>query len=308
MAGKEVKWGIFVTSGIIVLFAIFLLFGEFKFFSKGYHIFVRFNFTNGLEKNAPVRLAGVNIGNVEDVRMVYDQKGNLHILVKLWINEKISLRENSRFYINTLGLLGEKYVEISPGTVDQPVIPENSTIVGIDPMSTEELFVKGNEIAGNLGQIMHQLSRLISPQSVDVFMNSLKSITQAMETADAVLRENRVSIRETTSSLKTAAESLPRITAHLEKMSKELDTGLSGKGEKIDTIITNLEDFSRSLEELSALVNQLNADVQAGEGNIGRLVKDEQLYENVSGAAEEMKLLLEDIKENPKKYFKFSVF
>lgn len=308
MAGKEVKWGIFVASGVIVLFAIFLLFGEFKFFSKGYNIFVSFNFTNGLEENAPVRLAGVNVGTVDDVQMVYDQKGTLHVMVRLWIREDIRLREDSRFYINTLGLLGEKYVEISPGTISEPMLPDNSTVVGIDPMSTEELFVKGNEIANNLDQIMSQLSRLISTDSIDIFMGALESVTAAMNTADTILRENRENILEATTAVNQSARSLPRVAAHMEKVAGELEQGFAGKGEKIDAIITNLEDFSRSLDELSTLMAEINRKIQEKEGSVGRLMGEEELYENINEASEELKLLLEDIKKNPRKYFKFSVF
>ncbi|HPQ88666.1 MAG TPA: MlaD family protein [Candidatus Mcinerneyibacteriales bacterium] len=308
MAGKEVKWGIFVASGVIVLFAIFLLFGEFKFFSKGYNIFVSFNFTNGLEENAPVRLAGVNVGTVDDVQMVYDQKGTLHVMVRLWIREDIRLREDSRFYINTLGLLGEKYVEISPGTISEPLLPDNSTVAGIDPMSTEELFVKGNEIANNLDQIMSQLSQLISTDSIDIFMGALESVTAAMNTADTILRENRKNILEATTAVNQSAMSLPRVAVHVEKVAGELEQGFAGKGEKIDAIITNLEDFSRSLDELSTLMAEINRKIQEKEGSVGRLMGEEELYENINEASEELKLLLEDIKKNPRKYFKFSVF
>ena len=308
MAGKEVKWGIFVASGVIVLFAIFLLFGEFKFFSKGYNIFVSFNFTNGLEENAPVRLAGVNVGTVDDVQMVYDQKGTLHVMVRLWIREDIRLREDSRFYINTLGLLGEKYVEISPGTISEPMLPDNSTVAGIDPMSTEELFVKGNEIANNLDQIMSQLSQLISTDSIDIFMGALESVTAAMNTADTILRENRKNILEATTAVNQSARSLPRVAVHVEKVAGELEQGFAGKGEKIDAIITNLEDFSRSLDELSTLMAEINRKIQEKEGSVGRLMGEEELYENINEASEELKLLLEDIKKNPRKYFKFSVF
>jgi phospholipid/cholesterol/gamma-HCH transport system substrate-binding protein len=308
MASKEVRWGIFVASGIIVLFAIFLLFGEFKFFSRGYNIFVSFNFTNGLEENAPVRLAGVNVGNVDDVQMVYDQKGTLHVMVRLWIREDIRLREDSRFYINTLGLLGEKYVEISPGSIAQPLLPENSTVAGIDPMSTEELFVKGNEIANNLDQIMSQLSRLISTDSIDTFMGALASVTNAMNTADAIMKENKRNILEATTAVSQSARSLPRVAAHMEKVAGELEQGFAGKGEKIDAIIDNLEDFTKSLDELSALMTEINRKVRDKEGNVGRLMGEEELYENINEASKELKLLIEDIKKNPRKYFKFSVF
>ena len=308
MVSKEVKWGIFVAGGIIVLFTVFLLFGEFKFFSKGYNIFASFNFTNGLEKNAPVRLAGVNVGTVNDVQMIYDQKGTLHVMVKLWIREDVRLREDSRFYINTLGLLGEKYVEISPGSISQPVIPANSTVVGIDPMSTEELFVKGNEIANNLDKIMTQLSRLISTDSIDIFMGALESVTEAMETINSLMEENRGNILEATTAVNRSAQSLPMVTAHLEKVTGELEEGFAGKGEKIDAILTNLEDFSNSLDELSSLLEEINRKIREREGNVGRLMGEEELYENINEASEELKLLIEDIRKNPRKYFKFSVF
>ena len=85
---KEMKWGLFVSTGLVTLFLIFILFGEFKFLDKGYNLYVTYNFTNGLDKNAPVRLSGVNVGNVDDITMAYDNEGKIHIIVKLWVKQK----------------------------------------------------------------------------------------------------------------------------------------------------------------------------------------------------------------------------
>jgi phospholipid/cholesterol/gamma-HCH transport system substrate-binding protein len=139
-------------------------------------------------------------------------------------------------------------------------------------------------------------------------MGALESVTAAMNTADTILRENRKNILEATTAVNQSARSLPRVAVHVEKVAGELEQGFAGKGEKIDAIITNLEDFSRSLDELSTLMAEINRKIQEKEGSVGRLMGEEELYENINEASEELKLLLEDIKKNPRKYFKFSVF
>ncbi len=305
---RELKWGIFLSSALIAMFLIFILFGEFKFFEKGYNLFVTYNFTNGLDKNAPVRLSGVNVGTVEDINMAYDQSGKIHIIVKLWIRQAVRLKEDSRFYINTLGLLGEKYIEISPGTPASDGLTDNSTVVGIDPLSTEELFVKGNEIADNLRSIMSQLNKLVTGETLETVVNTLESITATMNAATGLISENRSNVKSATNNLNKTSSELVGISKNLYQTSAELNAALKGRGEQIAVTIDRIESFSRELEKISATMETINKKIERGEGNLGLLVQDDKVYKNLEKTLEEINALVTDMKENPKKYIKLSVF
>ena len=301
---KEKKWGIFVSIGVILLFLVFFLFGEVKLFQEGYNIYVKYNFTGGLSENAPVRLAGVDIGSVEKVKMQYKEDSDVFVLVKLWIKKDIKLRQNAKFYINTLGLLGEKYVEISPGSTETSYIPENATVVGIDPLSTEELYSKGKALADDIQEILRTLRKLLSEDTFEVFMGSFKSIENVMDELNVILKENRKDIRNTTKNISKTSNSLPEIANNLKNVSSELDQGFKGKSEKITKIIENIDKIARNLEKLSTSMKE----VGEGKGSAGKLMNNEEVYNNINEATKELNELIKDIKKNPKKYFKLEIF
>ena len=152
----EFKVGLFVFLALLIFFVIVFSISDFSL-KQGYTFLVRFNFVNGLEAAAPVRLAGVKVGEVKEIRV---SKDHPPVEVLLWLKKGTPVGKDSRVYIGSLGLLGEKYIEISPG--DSPaLIKPGETIIGSDPISVQELshlgkeaISKVNKVAGNLEEII----------------------------------------------------------------------------------------------------------------------------------------------------------
>ena len=103
---------------------------------KGYEIKVIFKSVAGLEEMAPVRLSGVGVGRVEKINLI--QEPTVRVEVILWVKEGTIVRENSRFNIATIGLLGEKYIIIIPGSADSPVAKPGTTFIGCEPIILSE--------------------------------------------------------------------------------------------------------------------------------------------------------------------------
>ncbi|MDD5449462.1 MAG: MlaD family protein [Candidatus Omnitrophica bacterium] len=144
----EVKVGIFVFIGILIMFIIVFSIGEFYIFKPVYKIKVLFGFANGIEVGAPVRLAGVNVGEIENIGVYYDERLNrtkVFLISKL--KKEAKIEKNSVCKINTLGLLGEKYLEISPGTADSGFLQNDSVIEGQDPVPVEEVTKTVQELS-----------------------------------------------------------------------------------------------------------------------------------------------------------------
>lgn len=155
----ELKVGIFIAVGILVFFIIVFSIGDVYLLRKGYHIGVIFNFANGITESAPARLAGVNVGQVDKIDIFYDEaekKTKIKLLV--WINdENVKIERDSMAVINTLGLLGEKYLEIFPGTKSDDILGNGDEIVGHDPIPTELLAEKLDEFADSANVVMTRL-------------------------------------------------------------------------------------------------------------------------------------------------------
>ena len=159
----ELKVGIFVFIGIIVLFIFVFSIGEFYIMRPIYRFSVLFGFANGIEVGSPVRLAGVEMGEVENINVYYDENYSKTI-VKLGVNlrENTRIEKNATCRINTLGLLGEKYLEITPGTPDTGFVKDGDTLIGHDPIPVEEVTKTVKELADTAKSLTESANVILS--------------------------------------------------------------------------------------------------------------------------------------------------
>ena len=135
----EVKVGIFILMGFLILILMIFSIGDVYIFRSGKHIKVLFNFANGIAMNAPVRVAGIEAGEIDGIRIYYDTvEQRTKVELSAWIKEDIVIEEDAKAVINTLGLLGEKYLEIFPGRSTR-FLEDGSMLIGIDPVPTESM-------------------------------------------------------------------------------------------------------------------------------------------------------------------------
>lgn len=153
----EFKVGVFVFFGLIVLIVFVLSIGDFKDWSSGYHLKFTFNFINGVKIGAPVRYAGVEVGEVKEIKFVSYSGQKTKVELLCWIPKKINIPADSTIWINTLGLLGEKYVEIMPGQDFQKYLSVNESLAGNDPIAMHELIDLGKKITDDFGAIVSKM-------------------------------------------------------------------------------------------------------------------------------------------------------
>lgn len=149
----ELKVGIFVFVGAVILVFLILSIGGLKTWSSGYKINFDFNFVNGVKVGAPVRFAGVDIGEVRKVSLGFiPQENRSNVRLEVWVKQVIRIPVDSTVWVNTLGLLGEKYVEIIPGKNYTAFIKDNGVIAGVDPLPIHEIFNRVESIMRNLDE------------------------------------------------------------------------------------------------------------------------------------------------------------
>lgn len=167
MEGKkalELKVGMFAFIAIIILFIIIFSIGDiYLFIRPGYNVKVIFGFVSGLDVASPVRLAGVTVGEVKDVKVFYDEadhKTKVEALV--WLRRDVKIRKDAEIYINTLGFLGEKYIEIaSEGSEEVGFLSSGDTVIGRNPIPIEKLTMMGQTITAQLSEGLEALNKVI---------------------------------------------------------------------------------------------------------------------------------------------------
>jgi phospholipid/cholesterol/gamma-HCH transport system substrate-binding protein len=137
----ELKVGIFVFIGLCILMLFVVSIGNFKARLRSHNINFLFHFANGVRVGAPIRFAGYDIGEVKKLGLVFDPAHNdISVRMVGWVRSDVKIPADSSVWINTLGLLGEKYIEIMPGKDFAHQIKTNQTIIGHDPMASQEMM------------------------------------------------------------------------------------------------------------------------------------------------------------------------
>lgn len=182
---NEIKTGVVVVVAALLLLFIVYKIGGIKT-EKGYEVKCTFTYVSGLEENAPVKLAGVKVGEVRSVGCSYDGD-ETRVLVTLRLDEKAKIREDSKIRISTTGLIGEKYIEITGGSKGSPFVTKGALLTGIDPFEIEELIDTGRTLAARIDSGVQDLQKLVGH-------------------ADGVLVDNKDDIRTTIINLKDTSE------------------------------------------------------------------------------------------------------
>ena len=156
----ELKVGIFVFAGIILLSIFVLSIGKFRSWTSGYRVIFTFNFIDGVKVGSPIRFAGVDVGVTKSIKFVFlPQEEKTQVRLEGWIRKAVKIPLDSTIWVNTLGLLGEKYVEIMPGTDYNHCLAPEQSLAGVDPIPMHEIFRMAKGVVDNLGEIMQRVNK-----------------------------------------------------------------------------------------------------------------------------------------------------
>lgn len=151
----EIKVGSFFFVAILLFLVTLLSLKEVKFFRSTYNIKVKFDFVEGLRPTSPVRFCGVDVGEVTDVR-VEEEAGKPKVLAVIKVQKKTKIPRNAYFFINSLSLLGEKYMEITPSGETSGYLRDGEMVVGLSPMPLYHILTTFDETMKEVGAFVNK--------------------------------------------------------------------------------------------------------------------------------------------------------
>lgn len=158
----ELAVGIFIIIGLIVFVSFVFLIRDFQIIKPGYRFDIVFGFANGLKISTPTRLAGVDVGEVQGIKIFYDPVvSQTKVRVRVWVKADSNIPKDSQVWINTLGLLGEKYIEIIPGKNYDSLVKEGDVLAGEDPVAMEEITEKTKELVLKIEESVNGLNYVL---------------------------------------------------------------------------------------------------------------------------------------------------
>ncbi len=185
-----------LITGTLVIVGLFAwLLGAKNPFRKSTDLYVSYNFAGGIEVGSPVRVAGIKVGKVERIEFFSPAEGTFkvndtkpgEVLTPIKIRISIakeaaeSVRKNSKFYINLAGIIGERYIEITPGTVDSEKLKKGEIVRGVDPPRIDQLISQSFDLAGKIQKVIEENEGDITKSIkllYDLSANINKTVTQ----------------------------------------------------------------------------------------------------------------------------------
>jgi phospholipid/cholesterol/gamma-HCH transport system substrate-binding protein len=348
---KQHRWatlrvGMVITMALLVIFLAVMFAGDIeKFFAPKLSIYAVVDDVRGLREGSPVWFSGVEIGSVRSIRFTIHNKIQVEMLI---MAEALKyLRTDSRANILTLGLLGDKYVEITPGSKGAEDLRAGEIIRGRTPVEIQDVVETSQTSIAKIADFVDMLEKIIvkierGEGSVAKFIQDpavydnlkeatgeLKAVTKKIEqgqgTMGRLLNEDElyVDLASSARDIKLFARSLkesegtlhkiitdPSLYDRFQRASESLNIFTHKLATSRGTVNKLIEDESLydNINSASENLDSVLARIDKGEGLMGSLVSDDELAEELKTTLRELNALIRDIKENPNNYFKFSVF
>ena len=337
LAWSELKIGIVavVAIGMAVMFII-AIGGQGGFSWEQYELITKFPDVKGLKSGAVVRVAGVEVGKVDEVKLTGSE-----VEVRLKVNEenKSRITDQSRASIGSLSLLGEPVIDISPSTQGRQLENGESLPAGRAPGQLADVAEGATQALAQVTGVMQDIrsgkgtvGRLFTDDQIYREVNGLiasagvvaSELARGKGTIGMMIRDPEAYTR-LNSALGYMQDSLKRINAGEgslgrllkdEALAKSLTSAsanfdqvtarLNRNDNTMGRLLTEKELYDR-FNSLTGRIDALTESLQKGEGSAGQFLKDKELYDHMNAAASELRQLIGDIRKDPKKYLNVRV-
>ena len=298
---REVKTAVLVIGSVLLfIWGYYFLRGQ-DLFNSYKTYYVVYDDVEGLSPSAPVTLNGLVVGQVVGITFTDHETGKLRIEMQVKTDFPISKTSHATLYEPSL--LGGKQIAIIPDMTNQQLAEDGDhlksglkpgmlSVVGekLSPLQTkvEATVVTADSLLNSLNNVFDARTQENLRRAIAEMSSTMQQFNQTAHSLNAVVSGNRSNIDGTMANLN-------RTSANFAKLSDSLNQA-------------NLGQAVKRLEKSLASVDSIVNDVQAGKGSLGKLLKDDAMYNNLTDASNELKELIADIKNNPKRYVHFSVF
>ncbi|MGV8914240.1 MAG: MlaD family protein [Kaistella sp.] len=306
---KEIKAGLIAILAIVGFVFLFQFMKGKSLFTTDNIFYAKFDNVEGLAASNPVSINGLKVGQVDAIVPITDADGKIHFVVEVLIDDNFEFSKKSTLEIFEPGLMSGKEMRINLA-YGQPMAKDGDTLAGAFTLSMM------NSISSQVGPVKDQLQVVL--KRVDSLTSSANQLLDEKNRAE--IRTLLRNLNQTVSSFDGTSKRTNALLANNDpKIQKMLDNAnlatLSAKsaidkyGRVADEV--DVQKLNNTIDKLSLTADKLNgvmSGIQNGEGSLGKLTKDEQLYNNLNTASDNLNKLIEDLKANPKRYLNFSVF
>jgi phospholipid/cholesterol/gamma-HCH transport system substrate-binding protein len=297
---REIKTAILVIASILLFIWGYSFLKGRDLLSNYKTFYVQYDNVEGLSNSAPVTINGLIIGHVNSIRFL-NETGK--ILVEMKIKTDFPISKSSMVSLYEPGLIGGKQLMITPNLEDkilaksgetlQSNIKPGLTALVVDKLTPlqekiEKMAISADSLLTNVNSILDAKTKENLKNSISNLNETLEEFKKVSKNANEMLADNKGKINNTMVNLEKASSNFDKISDSLSK--------------------ANLAKTVKNLEKTLANVDKIMSDVQSGKGSMGKMMKDETLYNNFTKSSKELEMLLQDLRLNPTRYINVSLF
>ena len=293
---REVKIGIFAVAMIGVAWAGIRFLKGFDIFSRNVEYYAAYDQINGVQNASPIMMKGVKIGSVTGLS--FDPARSDKVVLRFTIKREYRIPTDSEAKIFSNGLMGAKAIEITYGTADT-YLHKGDTLRSSRDRDLMDFFKqKVSQLTGDLSRALDNLNRLMEDNAGNIAgtLGNLNSVTGDMAQILSAEKNN----------LKSALENLSKFSDMLGDNAQRVDSIIGN----VDRVVAQFseEEFAVKLSQTVGHLDDLVARIAQGEGTVGKLMNDPELYDSLNRASENLSALLADVKQYPGRYVHLSLF
>jgi phospholipid/cholesterol/gamma-HCH transport system substrate-binding protein len=351
MARKRLAWAE-LRVGILVIFsftilavAIVLISGGAGFFTAKYELKTYLGSASGLRKGSLVWLAGIEVGNVSQVNISNSPEPNRAVEVVMQVEKKYAatIRADSVAYLGSIGLLGDKYIDISRGSAAEKQTPPGGEVKGSEEADIKKIMQNSNDLVANLGELVTKINQIttkidVGQGTIGKFINDpsmFNRLNATVAEAQDLLNQIKsgegsigrlISDRELYDRLNGTLTRVEGVVTKVDKGDGTLGRFVNDPAvfQKADSLLAKFNAVAERMEKGEGFLGRLSKDdtlyvqfrdslnkfsglterINQGEGTIGRLMVDAALYSNLNNASAELVKLLYDFRQDPKKFLR----
>lgn len=279
-----VKVGLFATLCLVVLAYLILRVEDIELFAPAaQQVDAVFDSVAGLDDKAAVRVAGVRVGKVDGVGL-----DGARARVTLRLERPVPLTQGTTANIATVGMLGEKYVELVPGPPGAPPLAPGTVLEGRTPISFDDAMAKLDGVVTSIQGVTGSLTGEAGAE------NNVSRLIANLEATSADIRSlvaaNREQVTATVGNFErfsaTLAAELPRLTNQIERVLAQVDGVVAENRANLQGSLENIRDVTERIQTSVDNLNQITGKIAVGEGTIGKLVQSEEAHDRLTGALE----------------------
>lgn len=281
IVSSEIKVGIMILVGILILFYMSFRIGKYGVFGEsGYDLNVSFRNATGLDVRTPVKIAGVEVGRIKKISL-----DGFNALAIVTLKESVKIPVDSKVLMRTHGILGDKFIEIVPGN-EQKMLSKGERIRDVvEAPDLDQLFVSISAAAKNFGDTMGDLKGIIGE-------NEKAGIKKTIENFQAVSSDFKGIMKDNKENITRVVSNVDETMSGLKQMVKEVESGKGTLG-----LLVKDEKLYNDAKDAVNTLKSISADIDQGKGTIGKLVKDESIYDEAKASIANIKDLTDGIKK-----------